>query len=284
MTTVAKNKMYPDVHNAENWKYTTTNNIKTFNNKDDAKRFISGTSKIWKLENYKNGTTFTQSLLQSIDEIHQSNTAGFEYADENGDVCYILFLIQVSPDGKSLQISHTQHKLSRSGARRNAVDNVNIEECNAGRWLMQRACNELHLPEQATEAMMSSKTNTIENRTAKYSLQEHSLSQKEINEITNAIHSTSDQNENYCSVHKSRCQKRFLHSIQEIANFSTRISDSDQFLDRLVEQIQNVRTPKEFLHQLQYSDGEKCTLTILVRHENNLIHLLTQLQIGGVRS
>lgn len=284
MATVAKNQMYPDVHNTENWKYTTTNNIKSFGNKDDAKRFIVGTCNIWKIEKCKNGTTFIQSLLQSIDDMRQTNTAGFEYVDENGDKCYILFLMQVSSDRKALQISHTQHKLSRSGVRKAAVDNVQVEECNAGRWLMQRACNELHLPEQTTKEMMSQEYNTLEYRTPKYSLQQHKLSTKEINEIIKANELASPENENVYFAHKNRYGKEFLCLIPEVSSFCKYISEPDAFLEHLITQIQNVHDSTEFLHQLQYPDGKKCTLCIFMKPTKNYIYMLLEMQDGSVGS
>ncbi|CAF2917445.1 unnamed protein product [Rotaria sp. Silwood2] len=283
MATVTRSKAYPDVSNTENWKYTTTNNIKRFNNKDDVKRFILGTSKIWKLDNVKNGQAFTDSLLQSIDVMHESNTAGLEYVDDKGDVCYILFLIEVSPDRKSMQITHTQHKLSRSGARKNATDNVQVEECNAGRWLMQRAYDELHLPQHTMEAMMFNNHNSLEHRTPKYSSEERSISLEGINQIFEAARSNF-QSENYCEAHRKRFGKTFLRSILEISSFCERISESDAFLEHLVDQIQNVQQPKEFLHHLQYLDGEKWTLAIMVKPDRAYIRMVTEMRHDTTRS
>ncbi|CAM4847890.1 unnamed protein product [Rotaria magnacalcarata] len=283
MTTAVKTKGYPDVHSIENWKYTTTNNIKNFKDKDEAKRFISGTGRIWKLDTYANGELFITNLLKSIDELHGISTNGFEYTDDKGDPCYILFLIQLPPDGRSVQISHTQHKLTRSGARRNASDNVQIEESNAKQWLMQRACDELRLPEKTTKALMNPNCNAIEHRPGKYTSNERKLSASEVNRMTDMTETPRYFGEHqYSIMHKSRHGKQFFYGKQEVANFCKHIEHSEEFLQYLTEQIQNVNQPKELVYEVQFSSQEFYILKIVVMPEKDIVHMFMRLETGSM--
>ncbi|CAF3596573.1 unnamed protein product [Rotaria socialis] len=278
MATVAKNKGFPDVHNAENWKYTTTNNIKKINGKDEAKRFISGTIKIWKLHESENGDAFTQSLLKAIEDLHETYTTGLEYTDEKGDICYLLFLIQRLADGSSIQITHTHHKLSRSGIRKNSSDHVQMEECNTKQWLIQRACSELHLSDRTTKAMMSYNNNALVNNLAKYSSQERLLTRKELNDITLKIDSTPPVGVNhYHIMHKQKHGKQFLSSIPEISNFCQYIPDPDEFVEKLAKLIENLNQHKELVYEVQYSNVEKCFLRIIVSPDDQIVHILVQI-------
>lgn len=278
MAAVTKSKSsYPDVNNVENWKYTTTNNIKNFADKDQAKRFISGTCKIWKLDAYKNGNAFIHNLLQSIDELYENNVTGFEYVDEKDDMCYILFVIQFVNERKSIQISHTQHKISKTGARRNAADIIQIEENSAAQWLIQRACEELHLPNQITNDMLSKKLNALEHPTGKYHIEEHDLTVDKQKELMRRIQSLGHEN-HYHIMHMSYHGRSFLYSIPEIATFSKYLNRPDEFVDNLEKQLRNIEKLKELFCSLHASNGETYTLNIAANPEKDMAHLCVFLQ------
>ncbi|CAF3964055.1 unnamed protein product, partial [Rotaria sp. Silwood1] len=229
MAVATRSKGYPDVTSTENWKYTTTNNIKNFRNKDEAQRFIAGTVKIWKLESFKNGHLFIDNLLKSVENLERSTTTGFEYLDDNGDVCYILFLIQLMSDGKSIQITHTQHKLSRTGARRSGSDSVQVEESNAGRWLMQRAYEELRLPYDAINSNANHKNISTEYQ-IKINGEEHDLSTEQIAKLV-SMHPTSPYNDemHYHIMHRHRHSKAYLKGIPAIADFWLHLSHPEHW-------------------------------------------------------
>lgn len=277
-TVTTRSKGYLDVQSVENWKYTTTNNLKRFSSKDEAKRFIIGTGKIWKLDSYKNGGTFIEKLVDSIDVMRGYNASGLEYIDDKGDVCYILFLIEQSSDGKSIQISHTQKKLSRSGVRKNASDNVLVEECNAGRWLMQQAYQELHLPEQTINEIMlplpslSSPSSSHggraheHNKVRKYQVDyQYDLKNDDIRQLLQTEHSTSSplvDKHSYYVMDVVRHKTQFLETIKEIQDFSIHLVHPENFVGELIDWCRQLQIAKQLSVSVEFSDGCKCILVI----------------------
>ncbi|CAF4039462.1 unnamed protein product, partial [Adineta steineri] len=240
----------------------------------DAKRFISGMSKIWKLDNYSNSSSFTDWTSQSIDDLHESHTTAFKYVDEKGDICCIIFLIQPLRDGKLVQVAHTHHKLSQSGSRKNATDNAQTEEYNARQWLVQRACNELRLPESIMKSIMYLPYNNCT---------EYDLKVDEATAMPPKIYSTPSPNENhYYIIHRKHHGKQFLKTVQQISNFSKYISHPEEFVEELATQIQNVQRYEDFSYEASYSKKEKCTLGIIVLPDQNpdIVHMTCDFQIN----
>jgi hypothetical protein len=268
-------KSHLDLTSVENWKYTTTNNVKKLTSQEEAKRFILGTEKIWRLGQYTGGTSILQSLTQSIDDCSESTTTGFPYVDNNGDHCYLLFLIERRTDGKSIQITHTHHKLSRSGARKAAADCVQVQDSNVTQWLMQRACNELHLSQQATaDMMMIQKNNTFEYRPLQYTYKETDLSAGEAKDTTTKVYSTSHHGENrHHNIYRQDDNRQHLLSISYISNFCQYMSNYEELLEHLTKRIQTVKSCKELSYKISISNQDKHTLTFIMLPENDFVRL-----------
>lgn len=279
MALYTKSKTSLDFSNRESWKYTVTNNVKKFSHRQEAKNFIISTCRIWSLMTFPNGQVFVDHVLESIDRTHESCASGFNYIDNKGDICHILFLIKILPDGKTIQVSHTHQKLSRSGAYKHAADTVEIEECNVMQWLEQRACDELKVPKGASITSMLDKAATSQHHAVKYSYDEYDLGDNDIKAIEKL-------NDSKCTLggFQYHTIDRYQNGqfIQQpptiVEKFCDYLSQPQEFLEKFVQRLQSIQQPKQMLHGIEFQDGSEIILSVAVLPTSKMLRLYLQSQ------
>ncbi|CAM4987433.1 unnamed protein product, partial [Rotaria socialis] len=275
MATIARYNTNNDLKGVDNWKYTTTNNIKVLKSRDEAKTYISGMCKIWKLESFHDGAKFSKENIKAIDNLHDSITNSFEFIDEKGDLCCILVLIQFGTDRKSIQITNTNHKLTRTAVRTRQADIQPADERSALQWLKERAYEEIHQRLPEVDNNMPIDDCMVERKPNRIDFQDNRLQQEDVTIIMGVIKSSPTlANERYCVLQKNMTKNGLtLYDIRDIAEFCKHTNDTEGALEQIRQHIMATKVPVEIIAWIFYQGGASYSLTIVAIPQDDLIHV-----------
>ncbi|CAF4748822.1 unnamed protein product [Rotaria socialis] len=275
MATIARYNTNNDLKGVDNWKYTTANNIKVLKSRDEAKTYISGMCKIWKLESFHDGAKFSKENIKAIDNLHDSITNSFEFIDEKGDLCCILVLIQFGTDRKSIQITNTNHKLTRTAVRTRQADIQPADERSALQWLKERAYEEIHQRLPEVDNNMPIDDCMVERKPNRIDFQDNRLQQEDVTIIMGVIKSSPTlANERYCVLQKNMTKNGLtLYDIRDIAEFCKHTNDTEGALEQIRQHIMATKVPVEIIAWIFYQGGASYSLTIVAIPQDDLIHV-----------
>ncbi|CAF4528000.1 unnamed protein product [Rotaria socialis] len=275
MATVALYNANTDVKGVENWKYTTTNNTKVLKTREEAKTYMSNMCKIWKLASFRDGAKFNTENIKAIDNLHDSITNSFEFTDDKGDACCILVLIQLGIDGKSIQISNTNHKLTRKAVHTRQADVHAADERSALQWLKERAYEEIHQRLPEVDNNMPVDDCMVERKPNRVDFQETRVPNEDVMTIMGVIKSSPTlANERYCVLQKNVTRSGLaLHDLKDIAEFCKHTNDREDALEQIRQRIMSAKFAMEIVAWVSYQGGASYSITIVAIPQDDLVHV-----------
>jgi hypothetical protein len=225
-------------NNNDIWRYRTVNNVKILQNMNDVPRFINGICRTWKIETYAGGNEFIRKFLDLMQNGYESYFDGFYYANENGDLCYIILAVRPYRDARSTEVLYTHHTLSKSPISSGDTREVAVEEHETKIWLIQRACDELRLSSQDMQQLipkpdvskypLTDSENTSTGQEAKYTLQNDTPTSS-VQELQSVV------------LDRKKISILDLKKIPGILPYNINSKSAEEFFNELLGRIENVK-------------------------------------------